>query len=451
MKKVDTSNRSSDAYLYRATSSQSFYRPVGQGMRVQDNSAREFAEVIKKEPEAYRAAIPVRGVVKLGTLKFGYVIDTSVEPEKEEKEEKDKQADAKEAEAEKSESVLSALSKVLTGGTKKAEEGKEAFKPVPYDRLYIDTDRDGDLTDEEVIEASSTGNATNNRYYSCTFPRIDLAIEVESVPVDYAITLSTMAYDSGSYGYINGSFHAGAYREGEITVDGKKRRLVLIDFNGNGRFDDPSSFNDQIRSSNGQVYPIRGDRLYVDPDMNASGRSAYDVTSADDIFDVGEILCLDGKFYKMTVTPSGDKLTLEPADIEVGYVTNAVGDYRAVIYGDEGLVKIRSDETGKAPVPVGSWKLMNYTLDRTGFEEKQAKEEGEEPIDPGRSHGCVGNGGRREASPPNSRGSHCDNPLQGGGSEERRDGRVSLRTSVPSGGGRSVSLRRRPGVAGNVR
>ncbi len=375
MKKVDTSNTSSDTRLYRATSSQSFYHPVARGVRVRDNSAQEFAETIKKEPEAYRAEFPVRGVVKFGTLKFGYALDTSVEPVKE----KEDKADAKEAEEKKSESVLSALSKVLTGDTKKAEEETTPFKPVPYDRLYIDTDRDGDLTDEEVIEASSTRNDSNNRYYSCNFPRIDLPIEVESVPVDYAITLSTMAYGDDKFGYVNGSFQAGAYREGEITLDGKKRRLVLIDFNGNGRFDDPSTFRDSAGSSSERVYTIRGDRLYVDPDMNASGRSAYDVTSADDMFAVGSLLCLDGRFYKMTVSPSGDKLTLEPADLDVGYVTNAVGNYRAVIYGDLGLIKIQSDESGKAPVPAGSWKLMNYTLDRTGYEEKKAKEKNEEP------------------------------------------------------------------------
>ncbi len=378
IKKVDTSNTSSATYLYRATLYQSFSRVVGQGVRVRDNSAQEFAEAIKKEPEAYRAAHPVRGVITLGTQKFGYAIDSSVEPKKEENEE-DKQADAKEEEAQKSESVLSALSTVLTGGTKEAPENKKAFKPVPYDRLYIDTDHDGDLTDEKVIEALSTRALNNDTYFSCTFPRVDLSIEVESEQVDYAVIPSTRAYNSGTYGRVYGSFRAGAYREGEITVDGKKRRLVLIDFNGNGRFDDASSFNDSISSSDGRVYPVRGDRLYVDPDMNSSSRSPYDVTSGDDIFDVNPLLCLDGKFYQMTVTPAGDKLTLEPADVEVGYVTNAVGDYRALVYGDAGLVKICSDETGKAPVPVGSWKLMNYTLDRTGFEEKKAKEEGEEP------------------------------------------------------------------------
>lgn len=381
IKKVDPSSTSNDTYLFRATSSQSFFLPVGEGVRFRDNQAQEFAGVIKKEPESYRAVHPVRGVVRLGTQKFAYVLDTSVEPEKEKKDAEE--SEGKEEKSEKSEGVLSALAKVLTGGEKKPDKDKpdknRPFKPVPYDRLYFDRDGDGDLTDEEVIEASSTRDLNNNRYFACTFPRIDLTIEVESESVDYAMVLNTTAYDGGNYGYVNGSFSAGAYREGELTVDGKKRRLVLIDFNANGRFDDASRFESSVRYSDGQVRPILGDRLYVDPDMKATYRSPYDVTSGDDLFDVGSLLCLEGKFYKMTVSPSGDKLTLEPADVELGYVTNAVGEYRAVVYGDAGLLKLRSDESGKAPVPVGSWKLMNYTLDRTGFEPEKKPEENAEP------------------------------------------------------------------------
>ena len=85
LKKVDSSAGSRENYIYRATSSQSFYKPIGDGVRIHDEQgAAKFADIIQKEPGNYRAEYPIRGTVKLGSLVFGFVLDTSVEPKKKE-------------------------------------------------------------------------------------------------------------------------------------------------------------------------------------------------------------------------------------------------------------------------------------------------------------------------------------------------------------------------------
>lgn len=379
LKKVDASSTNRASYLYRATSSQSFYRPITDAIRFREQPGEaKFADVIEKEPEEYQAEHPIRGVIKLGSQDFGYVLDTSVkvdagEQEKGDKKDKEEERDAKK---EESGSLLSSLAKMLTGGKDKKAE---AFKSVPYDRLYFDLDHDGDLTDEEVIEAESSRSANGGNYVSTSFSRIDVPIKVESEKLDYAFTMRVTAYSSGNHGYVSGSVNAAAYREGEITLDGKKHQLVLVDFNSNGRFDDATEINTSVRTPDQRVYSSYGDRLYVDPDANTSGQSLYDVTTGDGLLSVGKLIYLGGQFYDMTVTPAGDKLTLEPSKVAVGYVSNPSQDFCAVVYGDQGVLRIRSDESGKAPLPVGSWKLKNYTLDRTGFDQEKKADPKAEP------------------------------------------------------------------------
>ena len=49
------------------------------------------------------------------------------------------------------------------------------------------------------------------------------------------------------------------------------------------------------------------------------------------------------------------------------------------MYRDQGILKIQGDETGLRPsLPVGSWKLLNYTILRTE-EKADEKPAGEEP------------------------------------------------------------------------
>ena len=378
LKKVDSKSSSRADYIFRASYPQHFSVPITEGIQFGGQSdVPKFADVIKKEPEKYQTKHPVRGVIKLGSQSFGYVLDSSVKGTDEKEEEK---AEVEtEPEAEESGGLLSSLIKIFTG--EKAEPKKpKSFQVVPYDRLYFDRDHDGDLTNEKVIEAQSTNSYGNRDYFSTSFARIDVVIEIDSTKLDYAFTLTATSHGSGTYGYLSGSLNSAVYREGEITLAGKKHRVVLTDFNSNGRFDDQPAINTSVRTSDGQVYATQGDRLYVDPDLSAASRNAYDVSSADDLFEVSNVIYLNGRFYDVTVSPVGDKLTLEASDVAVGYVSNSNESFRAVVYGDQGLVKIRSDESGKAPLPVGSWKLQVYTLDRTGMDKPEKATESEPSI-----------------------------------------------------------------------
>jgi hypothetical protein len=179
--------------------------------------------------------------------------------------------------------------------------------------------------------------------------------------------------------YVYASLNAAAYREGEITVDGRKLRIVVTDFNSNGRFDDLSGVDNSITLSDGTAYPKQGDMIWVDPDPKTMVyASPYDPTSTDAQQYLSKMLNVGGQFYDMEISPSGDKLTLSASSKPVGHVSNPCKGYRAVVYSDQGMLKISGDESGKAPLPAGEWKLLSYTLDGTKAAEEAAETAEEE-------------------------------------------------------------------------
>jgi hypothetical protein len=154
---------------------------------------------------------------------------------------------------------------------------------------------------------------------------------------------------------------------------------VVVDCNSNGRYDDQSSIDDSVRLADGTVYPKIGDMLYViDPEAKVEGyANPYDPSSNEALHYVAKQVNLNGRFHDLKITPAGDALTLEPSPIPVGYVTNSNTGYRAIVYGEQGFLKIVGDESGKTPLPVGEWKLASYTINKTVMDEPQ-KEQAQE-------------------------------------------------------------------------
>ncbi len=320
--------RSGDDMLYRYTYPQHFFMQIMKDREASDASSKEFQKVVKKEPEEYNSERPFRGVAALGSGKYAFVFDT--------------------------------------------EEGQSKG----YRLLRFDTNLNGDLTDDEIVKAESNSGSMAAQYYYASFPRIDVTIGVEGKQVDYAFFMSVNeSYGSDDFRYASASLNAAAYRVGEITLEGKSHRLALLDFNSNGRFDDRIRIRGDVMTSSGQrqVYPEQGDMLLIDAKAE-NQISPYEVTSNDFRHHVSELVSLDGKFYELKPSPSGDELTLSPADGALGKVTNPNKNFRAVIYGDRGFLKIKGGDEPVA-LPVGKWKLLSYTIDGTGLPAEPAKED----------------------------------------------------------------------------
>jgi hypothetical protein len=322
---------------YRLAQPQHFFAAIGQGVAVPRDAQSdlpEFSRVVTKEPAKYQAGEPFRGVARLGDHFYGFALDT---------------ADA---------------------------EANE------FNRLRFDVNRNGDLTDDPVIEGSRPEGRYPEGYWVCRFPRVDLTIEVDGARSDYSFFFSAQsafvqfgmplaaqaeaAESKRDVRYVSAGLQAACYREGQVEVGGKTRRVVLIDFNSNGRFDDRT----EVREIGGGIRPVFGDVLLWDPESTPmSPLGAYDRMQSQ----VARFAPIDGRLYELSISPGADRLTLSSATVSVGRVTLPSDGFRATVYGEAGLMRVEGDRAEPVPVPAGTWKLLSYTIDRTGYDE------GEEP------------------------------------------------------------------------
>jgi hypothetical protein len=158
-------------------------------------------------------------------------------------------------------------------------------------------------------------------------------------------------------------------REGDITLEGKKHHVVLLDYNSNGRFDDEMKISPDIHLSGGGVYAQQGDMLLIDPNVNRPVLGAvFDANGSSYPylrFDLTKIVAIDGQLYDVKVSPSGDQLTMTKSTAKMGSVKNHNESFSAMIYGDKGFFKIGGTKDKPVAVPEGDWKLYNYTITST--------------------------------------------------------------------------------------
>jgi hypothetical protein len=337
LKKLDSGGRfSAGNGLFQITDSQDFFlawtseedQPQGAKVAIApvvgEGEAR-FRQVVKKQPVKYQSKHPLRAVARLGSGEYAFVFDVK---------------DAK------------------TRG---------------YDRLYFDLNHNGDLTDDKPIDGSSRQMSAD--FALASFPRIDLKLEAGGTKFDYAFLMRVYCNSSKQFCYASASLNAAAYREGQITIAGKKRQVALVDFNSNGRFDDEMRIDENVHSPDGELHVAPSDRLVLDP--HSSTDYGYDLADAENQRAVSKLVDIDGKFYRMSVTPAGDRLTLTPVDLPTGELVGPAESFRGVVLGSEGCLVVRATSSAPARLPVGAWRVLSYRIEQTepGKDDKKAKPE----------------------------------------------------------------------------
>jgi hypothetical protein len=393
-------------YIYRATYPQRFQRQVGgdDSHRIvfpeAEDQTAAFKKVIKKEPQ-YQSDHPFRGVARLGSRQYGFALDVVLlkKNAKDAKGADEKKSAAKEKKAAtkekksaafggksvdkrprksgQSESLLEVLVESMLGGPSAPVESSPRSISVAYNRLYFDLNGNGDLTDDKPVEADSHNTYSNFSFSRFAFPRVDMTVDIDGAKLDYSFLVDGYVNVQPEFGYAMVSLNAAAYREGDITLDGQKHHVVLIDFNSNGRFDDEGKIHAEA-ALGGRLAADSGDVLWVDPDPGKSGFVfPYDWTSGSDRLPVSKRVNIAGKYYDLKISPAGDRLTLTPATVAMGRLSNPSEKFRAVIYGDQGILNIAGTKDEPIPVPVGHWKLYSYTIFRNGYEKAAPEKEAE--------------------------------------------------------------------------
>lgn len=293
-------------YVFRLIAPQQFYLQLGKGG---GPAQSDFQGLVKKEP-SYNAPLPFRGAARLGSRQYCFALDAT---------------------------------------------GPQAGG---YNRLYFDSNGNGDLTDDKPITAT-TVNCPNPGMAQSQFPRVDIDVEADGKSFEYSFLLSVICRQSPIDAYASVSLYAAALREGSITQGTKRTKLLLLDHNSNGRFDDTIS----LQNDGGAT---EGDLLLVNP--NPKNKFSADATMGGDRNFVSKTVCLGKNFYHMEIPAAGDSLKLTPTKLSLGSVANPSPAYRAVLFcEDYGVLMLAGAKDQKIPLPAGAWQVINYTIDASGF------------------------------------------------------------------------------------
>jgi hypothetical protein len=197
-----------------------------------------------------------------------------------------------------------------------------------YDRLYLDANVNGDLSDETALSPSR--RESNTAY----FGPVKVVFEGEDGPITYHLELQLYASPDRAYCLIA---PAGWY-EGPITVGGVKKHCVLIDYNVNGTFNDKSD------------NPGNCDRIRIGPQDSRDSRF------------VGNYIEVDDKLYRTEIARDGAFIVLkDAADVPYGTVRLA-DNITSLSAGGENGQFIRKPEKGALKLPVGTYRIDYWSI-----------------------------------------------------------------------------------------
>ena len=202
-----------------------------------------------------------------------------------------------------------------------------------FNRLYADRDCDGDLADEEPIKPRNASS------HSVEFGPVPIVFATEDGPVTYHLGVKLYTYDTTPRLYLTSK----AWYEGKVAIGGKEWRCILVDYNGNGTFNDVGSklgSIDRIR-----LGPVGGDEL--------------------ETHFVGELIQLEGAYCRPIPARDGAFVSFEPAeDVVTGTVrlSSKVSKFSAA--GLKGLFHFRPDDSDVVTLPAGKYKSYDWIIER---------------------------------------------------------------------------------------
>jgi len=218
----------------------------------------------------------------------------------------------------------------------------------PYDRLYIDSNCDGSLADEQPSAATRTAE----NY--AEFGPVRIALAGEDGPtthhLSFFLSVTRMVFlTEGMADSERMNLYAASsgWYEGSVTVNGKKWLCRVTDENGNGTFNDTG------------LYPSQIDRISV---ARAAGDSSEKPNFETGY--VGKYIELDGALYQLEVPREGDCVKFTPAgDVPMAAMRISPDVSKVTIVGENGGFNVRVAK-GEGKAPVGKYTLVQWQVER---------------------------------------------------------------------------------------
>lgn len=197
------------------------------------------------------------------------------------------------------------------------------------DRLFIDSNADGSLKDETAVMAYQTSSQ------HASFGPVKIVFEGKDGPITYHLNFRLCDHDRRPL-----RVRPGGWYEGTITVGGKEKHCVLIDYNVNGTFHDKSvdaAECDRIQTGEGENKQIRF---------------------------VGNYLDVEGTLYQFEVARDGAYVRLAAAeDVTFGDIRLPESITEFAAGGENGLF-VREPKNGSCSLPVGQYCIDHWITER---------------------------------------------------------------------------------------
>jgi hypothetical protein len=197
-----------------------------------------------------------------------------------------------------------------------------------YDRLYIDTNVNGDLSDDPACEPYRRDSNVS------TFGPLRIVFSSPDGPITYHLVAELRVYPQQTYCLLSPA----CWYEGPITVGGVRKHCTLIDYNVNGVFNDKSGDAAQC------------DRIRIGEEGGRDTRY------------VGNFIEVDGKLYRPEIARDGACITLtEATDVSWGTIQVAENITSFGAGGLNGLF-LRTPQNGVVRLPVGDYRVEHWSI-----------------------------------------------------------------------------------------
>jgi hypothetical protein len=154
----------------------------------------------------------------------------------------------------------------------------------------------------------------------------------------------------------------GGYSTGTANIGNSKYMISVVDFNGNGIFNEPFNVKPEVKAPDGRLYAV-GDQVLFALDVNRENmpRGFYPYSN---------YINLDGKWYSVDVSSDGRKMEINKADLDLGTIRVPYQLNSLQLVSENGVMTVSGrnilDPKGKITyeyeVPTGIYKLFAYAM-----------------------------------------------------------------------------------------
>jgi hypothetical protein len=210
-------------------------------------------------------------------------------------------------------------------------------------KLYVDTNRDGRLSDEKPFETASLKKG--HRFEGITGVHVFGPVSVAAGEKGAQMRLNIVAFGaSGLY-----VFPAG-YMSGRVRLDGQDYRVAVVDGNFDGRYSEALT----LAAPEGEG--VGYDNFAFGPDA----KKAF----LQEVQPLPKMISVDKAWYAVAVAPDGSSIVMAKVEPKMGTLDIGKVDADLTLWSESGIQRLKGDE-GTWQLPVGKYGIKNITLRRT--------------------------------------------------------------------------------------